>query len=73
MRENITIWSSSKMTKFDDLDTIKHQLLRNRQNVAVNVLFSRLIKDQKDVRTYVVDYEYIDLNSTASKGKINNV
>ena len=56
MKENITIWSSKNKTKLDDLDTIKNQLLRNRDNVSVTIISAKLKKDQEDIRTYLVDY-----------------
>ena len=63
MKEKITIWSSKNNTEFDDFDTLKKELLRNRSNVLVELLYTRLIKDQGDIRTYEVDYEYVDIDN----------
>lgn len=64
MKEKIIIWSSKNNTQFDDFDTLKKELLRNRSNVLVELLYTRLIKDQGDIRTYEVDYEYVDIDNT---------
>lgn len=63
MKENVTIWSSPNRAKFDDIDTIKEQLLRNRNDVGISIISAKLKKDQEDIRTYLVDYEYTDLDN----------
>lgn len=71
MKESVIIWSNNNKTKLDDLDMIKEHLLRNKNNVTVSIISAKLKKDQEDVKTYLVDYEYVDLDkSKREKGKM---
>ena len=70
MKEKIIIWSDHFKTKQDDIDMIKEHLMRNKNNFFVNILSLKLLLNQEEVKTYLVDYEFCDLNNTLeSKSK----